>query len=89
MSEQKKSELTQRQRYIINWIDENEHHRARWMRDGREAFGPFETWDAFEISGYKTRIRIKRKDFEAILPFVETTAEQGRMFKSTLSPEAP
>jgi hypothetical protein len=89
MSEQKKSELTQRQRYIIKWIDENEHHRARWMREGKAAFGPHETWDAFEISGYEKRIRIKRGDFKAILPFVETTSEQGRMFKSTLSPEAP
>jgi hypothetical protein len=88
MSEQKKSELTQRQRFVIKWIDENEHHRARWMREGREAFGPPDTWDAFEISGYEKRIRIKRADFEAILPFVETTSERGRMFKS-LSPEAP
>jgi hypothetical protein len=82
------SELTQRQRFVLKWIDENEHHRARWMREGREAFGPHETWDAFEISGYKKRIRIKRGDFKAILKFVETTSEQGRMFKS-LSPEAP
>lgn len=82
--------FSRRQRFILKWLAENEHHKWRWMREGRNAFGPPETWDTIEISGHQKRIRIKRADFEAISPHVETTSDEGRIFKPVCAnAEAP
>jgi hypothetical protein len=74
--------LTARQIYVLDWLRHNHQSRARWMRDGLEAYGPSEKWDTFEISGRDGSIRIAVSDWEAIRPYKQNPgAESERMFE--------
>jgi hypothetical protein len=65
------NKLTRAQITALRWINDFPHTRARWMRNGKDAYGPPETWDQYELSGSQGSLRISALDQEAIRPFVE------------------
>ena len=58
--------LTDRQKYVLRWLDGNPQHRSRWMRNGKAAYGDPEHWDAIEISGPDGSIRVRTDDWKAL-----------------------
>jgi hypothetical protein len=58
--------LTNRQKYVLRWLDENTHTRSRWMRNGKAAYGDPEHWDTIEISGAGGSIRVKSDDWKGL-----------------------
>lgn len=66
---------------VLDWLANNPQDRARWMREGREAFGPPELWDTIEISGRDGSIRIAATDWVATKDLrMIAGADSGKMF---------
>jgi hypothetical protein len=73
--------LTDRQKFILRWLETNPQSRSRWLRNGRAAFGKPEEWDALEISGTDGSIRIHVSDWKALYPYKRIcAAEENKMF---------
>lgn len=63
--------LTDRQKFVLLWLHNNHQSRARWLRNGKAAYGNPETWDAMEVGGRDGTIRVTVADWKAIQPFKE------------------
>jgi hypothetical protein len=61
--------LTERQRFCLEWLRQSRQSKIRWMRNGKDAYGPPEKWDAIELVGAEGSIRISVTDWEALRPF--------------------
>jgi hypothetical protein len=75
--------LTKSQRFALQWIDAQPHTRARWMRNGKDAYGKPETWDAFELSGRNGSLIMSLADHAALRDLYEpaSEADRSRMYK--------
>jgi hypothetical protein len=65
------TEITERQQFVLNWLQHNPQSRSRWMRNGKEAYGHPTTWDAIEISGKQGSIVIAESDWRAISDLIK------------------
>jgi hypothetical protein len=70
--------LTESQLFALRWIDTQSHTRSRWMRNGKDAYGDPEKWDAIELSGQTGSIRISLEDHLAIRPYTMVVADRDR-----------
>lgn len=59
-------ELTDRQRFCLEWLRQNPQSQAGWRRNGKAAYGPPDKWDAMEIKGKQGSIVIATADWEAL-----------------------
>lgn len=82
--------MTPRQKFILEWLGSNHQSRSRWMRNGKDAYGPPEKWDAIEISGKEGSVVIAATDWEALREHIEAAPpESNKMFQprdAALSP---
>lgn len=74
--------LTPRQKFVLDWLASNHQSRSRWMRSGKDAYGPPEKWDAIEISGRDGSVVIAEADWRALSSLIEVAPfDSGRMYQ--------
>lgn len=74
--------MTERQKFALQWLQQNHQSKFRWLRNGKNAYGPPDKWDTMEISGTDGSIRIPVADWEALHPYMRTSSyeESGKGF---------